>query len=176
MDGVWAWCPHPVGFLARSVGLVGRRPTSLAFTATGDPGELAAHAANWFETILRRQIVRYEWTHNGQPYAHTYLFADMGDMLVALLVIDRPQRVHYVPCRRFQDILIVAVDDPEDLGHLAHQLAPCRTEVGLGLIVDRHGLRGGRGRFGRAGRQSRRWRPQRDAASRPQVRRGRRRG
>jgi hypothetical protein len=60
------------------------KPTSLVLTATGDPDELAAHAANWFEAILRRQFVRYEWVHDGQVYAHSYLFADTGDMLVAM--------------------------------------------------------------------------------------------
>ncbi|WP_406635942.1 hypothetical protein [Amycolatopsis sp. WGS_07] len=59
-------------------------PTSLAVTATGEPGELAARAADWFEAILRRPVVRCEWTHRRQVYAHTYLFADTGEALVAM--------------------------------------------------------------------------------------------
>jgi hypothetical protein len=59
-------------------------PTDLALTATGEPDELAAVAAEWLEAILRRQIVRYDWTHDGRVYAYLYLFADTGDMLVAM--------------------------------------------------------------------------------------------
>ncbi|MFD2468932.1 hypothetical protein [Amycolatopsis silviterrae] len=59
-------------------------PTSLAFAATGGPSELAASAADWFEAILRRPVVRCEWTHRRQVYACTYLFADTGDRLVIM--------------------------------------------------------------------------------------------
>lgn len=51
-------------------------PTSLAMTATGTPQELADRAADWFEAILRRPVVRHEWLHAGQVYAGKYLFAD----------------------------------------------------------------------------------------------------
>ncbi|MGW7538408.1 hypothetical protein [Amycolatopsis sp. NPDC054798] len=56
-------------------------PTSLAFTATGDPDELAVRAANWFENLLRRPVVRYEWRHRRKVYAHADLFADTSDLL-----------------------------------------------------------------------------------------------
>lgn len=52
-------------------------PTVLAFTATGGPEELAAHAADWFEAILRRPIVRCEWTLTRD----LYLFADTGEIV-----------------------------------------------------------------------------------------------
>ncbi|MFD5121242.1 hypothetical protein [Streptomyces sp. NPDC058385] len=52
------------------------RPTSFSMEVTGSPAELAERAAEWFETILRKPVVRYEWEHNGQIYAELYLFAD----------------------------------------------------------------------------------------------------
>jgi hypothetical protein len=57
------------------------RPTSLAIEVTGSPGDLAASAADWFDAILRRPIVRWEWLHAGQVYACRYLFADTGEGL-----------------------------------------------------------------------------------------------
>ncbi|MFD3926796.1 hypothetical protein [Streptomyces sp. NPDC058614] len=57
------------------------RPTSLATEASGSPQQLADHAAQWFEAILRKPIVRYEWEHNGRVYAGRYLFADSGQGL-----------------------------------------------------------------------------------------------
>jgi hypothetical protein len=60
------------------------RPTDLALTATGEPGELAAVAAEWFEAVLRRPIVRHDWTYDGRVYAQLYLFADTGDELGAM--------------------------------------------------------------------------------------------
>jgi hypothetical protein len=57
------------------------QPTSLALDVTGPPAELAAHTDDWFRSILRRPIVRYDWLHSGQAYAERYLFADTGEVL-----------------------------------------------------------------------------------------------
>ncbi|GAA0350419.1 hypothetical protein NE235_26595 [Actinoallomurus spadix] len=65
------------------------RPTSLATEAAGSPAHLAEHAAQWFEAILRKPVVRYEWEHNGRVYAERYLFADSGEGL----------------CQRYNDLL-----------------------------------------------------------------------
>jgi hypothetical protein len=50
-------------------------PTSLAIDVTGSPAALAASVADWFDAVLRRPIVRYEWLHDGRVYAERYLFA-----------------------------------------------------------------------------------------------------
>lgn len=52
------------------------RATSLTLDATGPPADLAARTADWFDTVLLRPIVRYEWLHAGQVFASRYLFAD----------------------------------------------------------------------------------------------------
>ncbi len=57
-------------------------PTSFSMEVTGSPEELAERAAEWFETILRKPVVRYEWEHNGQIYAELYLFADTREGMV----------------------------------------------------------------------------------------------
>ncbi|WCD91076.1 hypothetical protein KPP03845_200037 (plasmid) [Streptomyces xanthophaeus] len=57
------------------------QPTSLAMEAVGSPQELAERTATWFETLLRKPIVRHEWEHSGQIYASRYLFADTGQGL-----------------------------------------------------------------------------------------------
>ncbi|MER6509286.1 hypothetical protein ABT158_20850 [Nonomuraea sp. NPDC001636] len=57
-------------------------PTPLAFSASGSPVELAAITADWFETIWRRPVVRYDWLLFRQVYAHRFLFADTGQGLV----------------------------------------------------------------------------------------------
>ncbi|MFE3174318.1 hypothetical protein ACFXPA_45340 [Amycolatopsis sp. NPDC059090] len=54
-------------------------PTGLAFAATGEPAELAAEAANWFEAVLRRPVVRCEWALTRQ----VHLFADTGEIVGA---------------------------------------------------------------------------------------------
>ncbi|MFB7449892.1 hypothetical protein [Streptomyces sp. NPDC056194] len=58
------------------------QPTSLAMEAVGSPQELAERTATWFETLLRKPIVRHEWEHSGQVYATRYLFADTEEGLV----------------------------------------------------------------------------------------------
>ncbi|MEU6273890.1 hypothetical protein ABZ871_16015 [Streptomyces populi] len=58
------------------------RPTGLALEAAGSPQELAERTAAWFETLLRKPIVRHEWEHGGRVYASRYLFADTGEGLV----------------------------------------------------------------------------------------------
>ncbi|WP_405640455.1 hypothetical protein [Streptomyces uncialis] len=57
------------------------QPTSLAMETVGSPQELAERTAAWFETLLRKPIVRHEWEHGGQVYASRYLFADTGQGL-----------------------------------------------------------------------------------------------
>lgn len=66
---------HGDGLDHQSYTLPGR-PTSLALEATGPPADLAARIADWFDTVLLRPIVRYEWLHAGQVFASRYLFAD----------------------------------------------------------------------------------------------------
>lgn len=56
--------------------------TEYAFTAVGNPAELAERTAAWFEAILVRPLVRCEWQHVGQTYAVRYEFADTGRGLV----------------------------------------------------------------------------------------------
>jgi hypothetical protein len=60
------------------------RPTSLALEASGTADELAGRAAEWFEAILRRPVVRYEWLHAGKVYAFCYLFPDSGETLAQM--------------------------------------------------------------------------------------------
>jgi hypothetical protein len=60
------------------------QPTSLALVATGPPADLAAHTAGWFDSILRRPIVRFEWLRSGQVYASRYLFADTAEGLTEM--------------------------------------------------------------------------------------------
>lgn len=59
-------------------------PTSLALEASGNPQKLANRAADWFESILRRPVVRYEWLQAGTVYACRYLFSDTGEGLVQM--------------------------------------------------------------------------------------------
>jgi len=56
-------------------------PTDMAIDVTGNPGDLAARTVDWFDAILRRPIVRYEWLYSGQVYASRHLFADTGEGL-----------------------------------------------------------------------------------------------
>ncbi len=53
-------------------------PSTLALQVTGSPQGTAIRAAEWFEMILRRPLVRYEWLHAGQTYATRYVYADTG--------------------------------------------------------------------------------------------------
>lgn len=41
-------------------------------------------AAAWFETVLRKPVVRHEWERNGHVYARLYQFADTGQELVSM--------------------------------------------------------------------------------------------
>ncbi|WP_248962021.1 hypothetical protein [Sphaerisporangium perillae] len=56
-------------------------PTSLSLTASGPSDELADRAAEWFDALVRRRVVRYEWAHQGRVYASRYLFSDTGEGL-----------------------------------------------------------------------------------------------
>ncbi|MEV0195799.1 hypothetical protein [Nonomuraea sp. NPDC050691] len=56
-------------------------PTGLALIATGSPEELADRTTEWFDRLMRRQVVRHEWVHRGQVYASRYLFSDTGEGL-----------------------------------------------------------------------------------------------
>lgn len=53
-------------------------PTHLALEVPGSPQETATRTADWFETILARPLVRYEWLHAGHVYATRYAYADTG--------------------------------------------------------------------------------------------------
>lgn len=57
-------------------------PTSFAVDLSGFSGYLAEQAADWFETIIGRSVVRYEWLHADQVYASRYLLSDTGEALV----------------------------------------------------------------------------------------------
>ncbi|MGW6704617.1 hypothetical protein ACWGDE_06970 [Streptomyces sp. NPDC054956] len=46
--------------------------------AAGSPAELGNRAAEWFEAILARPLVRREWHHEGRMYAVRYEYADTG--------------------------------------------------------------------------------------------------
>ena len=51
------------------------------FGAAADPMELGHRAAEWFEAILARPLVRWEWHHQGRTYAVRYEYADTGQGL-----------------------------------------------------------------------------------------------
>jgi hypothetical protein len=57
-------------------------PSSLAIDHDGSPDDLAATAASWFETLIRRPIVHQKWVHEGRVYAQRWMFADTGEPLV----------------------------------------------------------------------------------------------
>ncbi|WP_155343189.1 hypothetical protein [Acrocarpospora pleiomorpha] len=75
-------------------------PTSLAFTGSGSPAELAAITGDWFGTIWRRPVVRYEWLRSRRVYAHRFLFADTGQGLVEgrtrTATLGAPDRIVHV--------------------------------------------------------------------------------
>ncbi|MCF3105948.1 hypothetical protein IPZ58_30880 [Streptomyces roseoverticillatus] len=52
--------------------------SEFAFEAAGSPTELAGRAAEWFEAVLARPLVRCEWHHAGRTYAVRYEYADTG--------------------------------------------------------------------------------------------------
>jgi hypothetical protein len=51
-------------------------PTALSMHADGEPETLGEQAASWFDSILRRPVVRYVWEHAGRTYAERYQFTD----------------------------------------------------------------------------------------------------
>jgi hypothetical protein len=75
-------------------------PSNLAFDATGSPKHLADRTAEWFEALLRRPIVRYEWLRAGEVYAKRWLFADCGQPLVEVRIrtndLGPPDRIIHV--------------------------------------------------------------------------------
>ncbi|MFG2987985.1 hypothetical protein ACGFZK_01480 [Streptomyces sp. NPDC048257] len=52
--------------------------SEFTFEAAGSPTELANRAAEWFEAVLARPLVRCEWHHEGRMYAVRYEYADTG--------------------------------------------------------------------------------------------------
>ncbi|MFG2126338.1 hypothetical protein ACGFNV_00815 [Streptomyces sp. NPDC048751] len=52
--------------------------SEFTFEAAGGPTELANRAAEWFESVLARPLVRCEWHHAGRMYAVRYEYADTG--------------------------------------------------------------------------------------------------
>ncbi|MCQ8772096.1 hypothetical protein [Streptomyces telluris] len=48
------------------------------FGAAGTPTGLANKAAEWFEAVLARPLVRCEWHHEGRMYEVRYEYADTG--------------------------------------------------------------------------------------------------
>ncbi|MDT3445820.1 hypothetical protein [Pseudofrankia sp. BMG5.37] len=59
------------------------KPTPLAWTATGTPGELAERAADWFEYLLRRPVTRYEWMRPGTAPARRWHFGNPAPERIA---------------------------------------------------------------------------------------------
>jgi hypothetical protein len=61
------------------------KPTSSHIEMTGSPEVLARAAAEWFEALLRRQIVRHEWLDkkSGLPIYQRWIFADSGECLIS---------------------------------------------------------------------------------------------
>jgi hypothetical protein len=51
------------------------------FEAAGTPTELGNRAAEWFEAVLARPLVRLTWHHEGRMYAVRYEYADTGQGL-----------------------------------------------------------------------------------------------
>ncbi|MCC9310715.1 hypothetical protein LN042_27205 [Kitasatospora sp. RB6PN24] len=60
-------------------------PTELALEASGSPNELGRLAAAWFDTLLRRPVVRHEWVNRGQVYADRTFFSDSGRILTGMV-------------------------------------------------------------------------------------------
>lgn len=58
-------------------------PTPFALDVSGDPEQVAAECAAWFETILRRPVIHHQWRRNylGPLYAEAWKFADSGEVL-----------------------------------------------------------------------------------------------
>ncbi|MFB8201498.1 hypothetical protein [Kitasatospora purpeofusca] len=52
--------------------------SEFTFGAAGNPTELGNRAADWFEAVLARPLVRWEWHHEGRTYAVRYEYADTG--------------------------------------------------------------------------------------------------
>ncbi|WP_218024337.1 hypothetical protein [Nocardia lijiangensis] len=52
--------------------------SEFSFEAAGEPTELANRAAEWFEAVLARPLVRCEWHHAGKMFAVRYEYADTG--------------------------------------------------------------------------------------------------
>ncbi|AZM93913.1 hypothetical protein [Streptomyces sp. W1SF4] len=52
--------------------------SEFTFDAAGCPAELGSKAAEWFEAVLARPLVRWEWHHKGRMYAVRYEYADTG--------------------------------------------------------------------------------------------------
>lgn len=59
------------------------RPWSagLEIDADGTPDELVGLAADWLESVQRRPVVRYVWSHGPTVYAGRVEFADTGELL-----------------------------------------------------------------------------------------------
>jgi hypothetical protein len=57
--------------------------SDLAWSESGPPERLAAHAARWFEAIVDRPIVRREWDSSAGFTPCEWRFADTGQALVA---------------------------------------------------------------------------------------------
>ncbi|MCX5399122.1 hypothetical protein [Streptomyces sp. NBC_00102] len=55
--------------------------SDFAFEAAGSPAELGNRAADWFEAVLARPLVRWEWRHAESVYAVRYEYADTGRSL-----------------------------------------------------------------------------------------------
>jgi hypothetical protein len=74
-----------VGDRATAEGVMPDEPTSSRIEMTGSPEGLARAAAEWFEVLLRRPVVRHEWLDkkSGIPIYKRWIFADSGEGLIS---------------------------------------------------------------------------------------------
>jgi hypothetical protein len=58
-------------------------PTPDALDVRGDPGQVAAECAAWFESILRRPVVHAQWRdeRHGRLYAENWKFGEGGEVV-----------------------------------------------------------------------------------------------
>jgi hypothetical protein len=52
------------------------QPGMDSMTTAGQPAQLGARAADWFDMILARQVERLEWTRAGAPVARAWQLAE----------------------------------------------------------------------------------------------------
>ncbi|MFD3662584.1 hypothetical protein ACFWVF_18595 [Streptomyces sp. NPDC058659] len=76
-------------------------PERGSFRASGTVEELAERCAGWFESLLRRPVVRVEWPFKDGKHATHWEFADTGEVLATRgsIPTDGSSAAHRVPVR-----------------------------------------------------------------------------